>query len=117
MREKTRQDLLKRGKALTRAQAMRLIYASHSRSWSGCLSGNDWAGKIVWLNGWKVSATEHRQNDAPTGYEVQGIHKTSVAKMEVKQGDKITLVHRFCCGRNLDGDACYKSEQSDYQVV
>ena len=58
-------------KSITLSEAMEL--RSSIRSWSGCASGSGWLGAQHWIDGRRVGGeTNHRQNDAPTGYEVRG---------------------------------------------
>jgi hypothetical protein len=117
MREATRQAKLAAGTAITKQAAMELIAGAKSRSWSGCLSGDDWCGKIVFVNGKRCSAKEHQQNNAPTGYETRGLHRSAASAAELKRGDVVVVRQRQPYGRNRDGDTMYETLPDRKYVV
>lgn len=117
MRERTRQDLLARGEGITAKGAAELAQTAHYKSWSGCLSGCDWSGERVYLNGKLVSGGTHYQNDAPTGWETRGLRTSTSLDVDVHAGDRITVVERFAKGRNGYGEPMRQTEKRLLTVV
>jgi hypothetical protein len=121
MKEKTRQRLLATGVAVTRAQALRVVASSKSKSWDGCLSGSDWCGTVakVVRDGTEVcrSSKSHRQNSAPTGWERRGETATAAGAATVQRGDVLLTYARNCVGSNLDGDRWYKTTPERERVI
>jgi hypothetical protein len=117
MREKTRQRMLRDRTGITRSALRERVASSSYRSWSGCLSGDDWSGTVVFLNGKRLSSGEHQQNSRSTGWERTGLHQQAGSPFVPKIGDRVVVKRRFSVGRNPAGDEMLTTETTTLTVV